>query len=151
MDELFKKQEKGLIEFTKSLIPGIKEEVIGCRTPDIKDLARQMIKKDQHMSFLKNLPHKYHEENLLHGYILARIKTTQEELIDLYSDEEADIYLFGHTHSKDKFSYPHCYNVALDAHDNKPVEITEILEDIKNFNDNITKEGELKNEMEDDI
>ena len=86
MDELFKKQQKGLIEFTKSLIPGIKEEVIGCRTPDIKDLARQMIKKDKHMSFLKNLPHKYHEENLLHGYILARIKTTQEELIGLVNE-----------------------------------------------------------------
>ena len=86
MDELLKKQEKGLIEFTKSLIPGIKEEVIGCRTPDIKELARQMIKKNKHMSFLKELPHKYHEENLLHGFILARFKTTQEELIELVNE-----------------------------------------------------------------
>lgn len=86
MDELLKKQEKGLIEFTKSLIPGIKEEVIGCRTPDIKELARQMIKKNKHMSFLKELPHKYHEENLLHGFILARLKTTQEELIELVNE-----------------------------------------------------------------
>lgn len=52
-------------------------------------------------------------------------------------NHEAHIWnLHGHTHSKDKFSYPHCYNVALDAHDNKPVEITEILEDIKNFYNN---------------
>lgn len=86
MDELLKKQEKGLVEFTKSLIPGIKEEVIGCRTPDIKELARQMIKKNKHMSFLKELPHKYHEENLLHGFILARLKTTQEELIELVNE-----------------------------------------------------------------
>ena len=38
------------------------------------------------MSFLKELPHKYHEENLLHGFILARLKTTQEELIELVNE-----------------------------------------------------------------
>ena len=86
MDELLKKQELRLKEFTKSLIPGIKEEVIGCRTPDIKEHARQMIKKNKHMSFLKDLPHKYHEENLLHCYILARIKVTQDELIELVNE-----------------------------------------------------------------
>lgn len=50
--------------------------------------------------------------------------------------------LHGHTHSKNKFSeYPHCYNVALDAHDNRPVSIDEIIEDIRNFNNNnINKE-----------
>lgn len=86
MDELFKRQEKGLIEFTKSLIPGLKEEVIGCRTPDIKDLARKMIKIESYVSFLKDLPHKYHEENLLHCYILARVKISQEELIELVNE-----------------------------------------------------------------
>ena len=86
MDELLRKQEKGLINFTKSLIPGLQEEVIGCRTPDIKELARKMIKKATHTAFLKQLPHKYHEENLLHGYILARINTSQEELIDLINE-----------------------------------------------------------------
>ena len=86
MDELLKRQEKGLIEFTKSLIPGLKEEVIGCRTPDIKDLARKMIKKGTHTAFLKELPHKYHEENLLHGFILARINVTQEELLNLVNE-----------------------------------------------------------------
>ena len=86
MDELLKRQEKGLIDFTKSLIPGIKEEVIGCRTPDIKDLARKMIKKETHTAFLKELPHKYHEENLLHGFILTRMKVTQEELLELVNE-----------------------------------------------------------------
>ncbi len=86
MDELLKKQEKGLINFTKSLIPGLKEEVIGCRTPDIKELARKMIKEDTYSTFLKQLPHKYHEENLLHAYILARIKVSQEELINLINE-----------------------------------------------------------------
>ena len=43
------------------------------------------------------------------------------------------INLHGHTHSKNKFynNNPYMYNVALDAHDCFPVEINEIIADIK--------------------
>jgi calcineurin-like phosphoesterase family protein len=56
------------------------------------------------------------------------------------------ICLYGHTHQNNKFycidkgNYyegkvaqynPYMYNVGLDAHDNKPVELQEILNDIK--------------------
>ena len=42
--------------------------------------------------------------------------------------------LFGHTHSKDKFynDIPFMYNVAMDAHDCIPVNIDNIIEDMKN-------------------
>lgn len=52
---------------------------------------------------------------------------------DKYSNpSRAVINLFGHTHSKDKFleNYPYAYNVAVDAHNNKPVSIDEIYSDI---------------------
>lgn len=61
--------------------------------------------------------------------------------------DKAVINLFGHTHSKDKFyeDRPYMYNVAVDANDNKPVEIEEIL---TAFNDKvkecISKLGEEK-------
>ena len=45
------------------------------------------------------------------------------------------INLFGHTHSTEKFYNrldPCMYNVALDAHNCYPVEITTIMQDIKN-------------------
>lgn len=45
------------------------------------------------------------------------------------------INLFGHTHSVEKFYNrldPCMYNVALDAHNCYPVEITTIMQDIKN-------------------
>ena len=50
--------------------------------------------------------------------------------------DKAVINLFGHTHSKDKFyeDRPYMYNVAVDANDNKPVEIEEIL---TAFNDKV--------------
>jgi len=56
------------------------------------------------------------------------------------------INLHGHTHSKEKFyHYPseygemniYMYNVCLDAHNNKPVELKEIIEDIKEMKNNV--------------
>ena len=43
--------------------------------------------------------------------------------------------LHGHTHSPDKFQFIEhcCYNVALDAHDMKPVEINEIIANIQKY------------------
>lgn len=43
------------------------------------------------------------------------------------------INLHGHTHSKEKFfnNNPYMYNVTLDAHNNFPVEINEIINDIR--------------------
>lgn len=41
--------------------------------------------------------------------------------------------LFGHTHSKDKFyeDRPYMYNVSLDAHNNTPVLLDDIIEEMK--------------------
>lgn len=46
--------------------------------------------------------------------------------------------LFGHTHSKDKFydNNPYMYNVAVDAHNNYPISIDDIIIDIQNFLNN---------------
>lgn len=48
--------------------------------------------------------------------------------------KRAIINLFGHTHSKEKFyeGRPYMYNVAVDAHNNRPVSIDEIVRDIDN-------------------
>ena len=45
---------------------------------------------------------------------------------------KAVINLFGHTHSKDKFyeNRYYMYNVAIDAHDNRPVSIEQVCSDI---------------------
>lgn len=53
------------------------------------------------------------------------------------------INLSGHTHFKDKFfdGNPFIYNVAVDAHDCKPVSIEEILQDIRIERDKKMAEG----------
>lgn len=52
----------------------------------------------------------------------------------------------GHTHSKDKFQYwPQLiYNVAVDAHDCKPVSIEQIINDIKEKYNNNNIKGVLQ-------
>ena len=48
---------------------------------------------------------------------------------------ERRICLHGHTHSKDKFQFIEdcCYNVAMDAHNNRPVSAEEIQNDIREY------------------
>lgn len=54
--------------------------------------------------------------------------------IEAESLHQCTLNLFGHTHSKDKFraDQPMYYNVALDANDNTPVLLDDIIERMKN-------------------
>lgn len=61
-----------LAAFNARLLPGIpKENILGIYTKDLRSLARTCIGKYDATRFLECLPHRYVEENLLHGYILA--------------------------------------------------------------------------------
>lgn len=70
--ELFKYADKEFLDFTSSLIPTVgKECFIGVRTPELRSLAKRLVKEDGAEEFIADLPHKYHEENLLHGFIIS--------------------------------------------------------------------------------
>lgn len=61
-------------DFTLSLIPNVDEKTfIGVRLPIIKKYAKELNEKDRNI-FLNSLPHQYHEENLLHAFILSNMK-----------------------------------------------------------------------------
>ena len=65
-------------DFTLPLIPNVDEKTfIGVRLPIIKKYVKELNDKDRDI-FLNSLPHKYHEENLLHAYILSNIKDYDE-------------------------------------------------------------------------
>lgn len=66
-------------EFNGSLIPTVdREKVIGVRVPDLKNLAKKYRNHPKIGEFLSDLPHFYHEENCLHGYIIAEIKDYEQ-------------------------------------------------------------------------
>ena len=65
-------------DFTLPLIPNVDEKTfIGVRLPIIKKYAKELNDKDRDI-FLNSLPHQYHEENILHAFILSNIKDYDE-------------------------------------------------------------------------
>ena len=71
---LLSKQDFGYRNFTLPLLPNIDEKTfIGVRLPIIKKYAKELDENSRE-EFLKSLPHQYHEENILHAFILSNIK-----------------------------------------------------------------------------
>jgi len=61
-------------DFTLPLLPNIDEKTfIGVRLPIIKKYAKELDEESK-KEFLNSLPHFYHEENILHAFILSNIK-----------------------------------------------------------------------------
>lgn len=73
--ELFEMQDLTYRDFHAKLIPTIdKETVIGVRTPMLRAYAKKFGKTADAVTFLEVLPHKYYEENNLHGLLIEQIK-----------------------------------------------------------------------------
>ena len=76
---LFSYADENFAGFSQKLIPTLKKECfIGVRTPQLKAIAKEYAKRDNIDEFLNDLPHKYHEENNLHAFILSGIKNVDE-------------------------------------------------------------------------
>ncbi len=73
--ELFEMQDPTYRDFHATLMPTIdKETVIGVRTPMLRAYAKNFGKTADAVTFLEVLPHKYYEENNLHGLLIEQIK-----------------------------------------------------------------------------
>lgn len=65
-------------DFHTKLIPGVDPDtVIGVRAPALKAYARELKNVDT-SAFLADLPHKYYDENNLHGLLIMSIKDYDE-------------------------------------------------------------------------
>lgn len=73
---------------------------------------------------------KYNDYN----FFLCHYPTLTSNYDDGTHISQRIINISGHTHFKEKFfeGNPFVYNVCLDAHDNKPVSIEDIIKDIEN-------------------
>ena len=73
--QLFKMQDLKYRDFQAKLMPTVKKEmIIGVRTPQLRKFAAVFSKQPEATVFLKTLPHKYYEENNLHGFLIERMK-----------------------------------------------------------------------------
>lgn len=66
-------------DFQAKLVPNVSPDtIIGVRTPDMRKIAKEVFNSPEKEEFLKELPHKYYEENLVHFFIIAMIKDFDE-------------------------------------------------------------------------
>ena len=62
-------------DFQSKLVPNIsKDLIIGVKTPEMRKIAKDIKGTQEAEDFLKELPHKYYEENLVHFFLIAMIK-----------------------------------------------------------------------------
>ena len=74
-EKLFEFEDKEYAAFQAKLTPGVPvESFIGVRVPDVRKLAKAIYKEGDYEEFLSDLPHKYYDENMLHGLILSEFK-----------------------------------------------------------------------------
>ena len=61
-------------DFSAKLTPTVPpERIIGVRTPALRKYAAELSKTEDAAAFMAALPHAYHEENSLHGFLIERI------------------------------------------------------------------------------
>ena len=72
-------QDKEYRDFQAKLIPTVDlKRIIGTRTPQLRDLAKELLKTYDCSLFLDDLPHKYFDEDQLHAFILSGMKDYDE-------------------------------------------------------------------------
>ena len=77
--KLYELQDLNYRDMQIRLIPAIdSESVIGVRTPELRSMAKDILKAGNYKDFLEELPHEYFEENQLHAFIISGIKDIGE-------------------------------------------------------------------------
>lgn len=74
-EELHKHQDLKYRDLQIKILPSVKPDaIIGVRTPELRSYAKELAKRDDIHEFLKDLPHKYFDEDQLHAFILSGMK-----------------------------------------------------------------------------
>ena len=83
-EQLAALSDAGNALFTAKLTPGIDPAtLLGCRIPQLRQLARRLRGSSEAAAFIAALPHRYHDENNLHGLLLGQIRDPQQALTAL--------------------------------------------------------------------
>ena len=74
-EELLALQDISYADFQAKLTPNIPRDLfIGVRVPEARKLAKRIIGEPETSKFLRDLPHKYYDENMLHGLLISEMK-----------------------------------------------------------------------------
>lgn len=85
---LFELRDEEYAAFQAKLTPSVDKELfIGVRVPEVRKLAKQLKNDPITSEFIRELPHKYYDENMLHGLLISEIKNYEKAV------EETDRFL----------------------------------------------------------
>ena len=74
-EKLISMQDLAYREFLCPLVPTVPpERIIGIRTPQLRKLAKGLKGTAEAEGFLRQLPHRYYEENCLHAFLIEQIR-----------------------------------------------------------------------------
>lgn len=72
-------QDEAYAAFQAKLTPGIPaDSFIGVRVPLLRAFAKEYAKDSACKEFLAQLPHRYYDENILHGMLISQMKDYEE-------------------------------------------------------------------------
>ena len=81
---LFELRDEKYADFSAKLMPTLdKSTVIGVRIPVLRRLVKKISGTHEAQAFLRDLPHKYFEENNLHAFIVCETKDFDKCLSEL--------------------------------------------------------------------
>ena len=74
-ERLFAMQDKQYAAFQSKLTPGVPlESFIGIRVPVLRKFAKEFAQEAVCVDFLKQLPHEYYDENILHSILISQVR-----------------------------------------------------------------------------
>lgn len=74
-ERLFRLRDAEYAAFQAKLTPVIPADCfIGVRVPVLRAFAKEFVKEPEADSFLHALPHKYYDENMLHGLLISEVR-----------------------------------------------------------------------------
>ena len=80
---LFDLRDAEYAAFQARLTPSVSpESFIGVRVPEVRKLAGQLKNDPSVSQFLHELPHRYYDENMLHGLLISEIKNYDTVIIE---------------------------------------------------------------------
>ena len=72
---LFELRDEKYAAFQAKLTPTVDPGLfIGVRVPEVRKVAKQLKNEPDAEAFLRELPHRYYDENMLHGLLISEIK-----------------------------------------------------------------------------
>ena len=73
--KLFQMRDEKYAAMQVKILPTVeKDSIIGVRTPELRAFAKALFGDAETESFLKELPHRYFDENQLHAFVISQEK-----------------------------------------------------------------------------